>query len=227
MFIAISLHFESVKHVKLQEEYGKERGVKIGKLYGAISGTMEFISLIGLWISPQPRFAIPIFSNLSILIVNFSTPIFHLMISLPLIILGAWISIRGVKATRLEVAETHCTPMELETTGVYSTVRHPQYFGWILVHFGMSILLSVWYSMLFTPVLIALIYLIARIEEEELISEFGEEYADYQKKVPMLIPNFPKKIINDKSTESQPTSYPSGNELLTNKLRVAPIKKIM
>ena len=128
MSIALFLHYKSVEHVKLKKKYGKERGVKIGKIYGTISGTMEFIFLIGLWISPQPRFTIPIFSNVSILIGNFSTPILHLTISLSMIILGAWIAIRGVKATRLEVAETHCAPEKLETTGVYSIVRHPQFF---------------------------------------------------------------------------------------------------
>ena len=190
MFTAILLHLKSVEHIKLQKKYGKERGVKIGKIYGTISGTMEFIILIGLWISPQPRFVIPIFSNPAIPIFNFSTPILHLMISFLLIIPSAWIAIRGVKATKLEVAETHCAPKKLETAGVYSIVRHPQYFGWILAHVGMSILLSVLYSMLFTQILIALIYLISKKEEDELIKEFGEEYKDYQKRVPMLIPKF-------------------------------------
>jgi len=160
MFIAIPLHVESVQHIRHQKKYGKERGVKIGKIYGTISGTMEFISLVGLWISPQPKFTIPTFSNLSISIDNFSIPLLHLMISLPIITLSAFVAIRGVKATKFEVAETHCTPKKLETTGVYSIVRHPKYFGWILAHVGMSILLSVWYSMLYTPILIVLIYLI-------------------------------------------------------------------
>ena len=188
MFIAIPLHFKSVEHIEYEKKYGKEKGVRIGKIYGTISGTMEFIFLVGLWISPQPRFTIPIFSNLSISIANFSAPIVHLIISLPIVMLGGWIAIRGVKATRLEVAETHCTPKKLETTGPYSIVRHPQYLGWILAHVGFSILLSVWYSMLFTPILIAVIYSISKKEEAELIREFGKEYTDYQKEVPMMIP---------------------------------------
>jgi len=188
MFIAIPLHFKSVEHIEHQKKYGKEIGVKVGKIYGTISGTMESIFLVGLWISPQPRFTIPIISNLSISIANFSTSILHSMISLPLIMLGAWIAIRGVKAVRLDVAETHCTPKRLETTGVYSIVRHPQYLGWILAHVGISILLSVWYSMLFTPILIAIIYIISKKEEDELVREFGKEYQDYQKEAPMMIP---------------------------------------
>jgi len=189
MFIAIPLHFKSVEHIEHQKKHGKERGVKIGKIYGTISGMMESIFLAGLWISPQPRFTIPIFCNLAISIADFSIPILHLIIASPLILIGAWIAIRGVKATRLEVSETHCTPNKLETTGVYSIVRHPQYLGWILAHVGFSILLSVWYSMLFTPILIAIIYMISKKEEHELIREFGEEYEDYQKEVPMMIPH--------------------------------------
>ena len=187
-FIVIFLHFKSVEHTKLQEEYGKEKGVKLGKIYAAISSS-EFIFWVGLWILPQPIFAIPIFSNSVISIAGLSIPILHLIISLPLIMVGAWFGIEGVRGTGMELAETHCSPKKILNTGTYSTVRHPQYFGWILAHIGISVLLSVWYSMLFTPVLIALIYLISKKEEDELVKEFGKEYEDYKKQVPMLIPD--------------------------------------
>ena len=189
-FIAIPLHFKSVEHTKLQKKYGKKKGIKVGKICGTISGTVEFIILVGLWVSPQPTFVIPIFSNLAISIVNLSIPILHLIISLPLTAVGAWFGIEGVRATGMKVAETHCLPKKIVTTGVYSIVRHPQYLGWILAHIGISILLSVWYSMLFTPVLLALIYLISKKEEDELIEEFGKEYEDYRKEVSMLIPRW-------------------------------------
>lgn len=189
-FIVTFLHFKSVEYIRLQEKYGEDKGIKIGKIYGSISGTMEFILLIGLWISPQPKFVIPLFANITISIVNWSIPIIHLIIFLPLTAVGAWFGIAGVRATGMEAAETHSRPEKILTTGVYSTVRHPQYFGWILAHIGISILLSVQYSMLFTPVLVVLIYLISKKEEEELIKEFDEEYKMYQKEVPMLIPRW-------------------------------------
>jgi protein-S-isoprenylcysteine O-methyltransferase Ste14 len=44
--------------------------------------------------------------------------------------------------------------------------------------------------MLFTPVLLILIVLIARKEEDELIKEFGKGYLDYRKDVPMMIPGW-------------------------------------
>lgn len=189
LFVTVPLHFRSVEYTKLQKKYGKKKGVKIGKIYGTVSGTMQFIFLIGLWISPQPRFTVPIFSK-SISLLNRSIPILHLIISLPLIVVGAWFGIQGVRTTGIEVAETHCAPEKLETTGVYSIVRHPQYFGWILTHVGFSIFVSSWYSALFTPILIALIYLISKKEEDQLTKVFGKEYENYHEKVPMLIPTF-------------------------------------
>jgi len=41
--------------------------------------------------------------------------------------------------------------------------------------------ISAWYSMLLTPVLPVLTYLVSKKEEDELIKEFGKEYEDYQK----------------------------------------------
>ena len=90
------------------------------------------------------------------------------------------------------MAETHRTD-KIVTTGVYSIVRHPQHLGALLAHVGISFLFSAWYSLLFTPLMVALIYLISRKEEEELIREFGKEYEDYKKKAPMLLPRLKEK----------------------------------
>lgn len=185
----IPLHFLSVEHLKLQKRYGREKGTKIGEIYGLISGWGFFFFWMGIWISSQPKFTIPILQNLSVLltVIDFSIPLLHLIICIPFLVLGAWIAIKGVKETTLKVAETHRTET-IVTTGVYSTVRHPQYLGGLLAHVGISFLLSAQYSLLLTPLMVVLIYLISKKEEEELIREFGKEYEDYKKKVPMLIP---------------------------------------
>ncbi len=185
--VAIFLHFRSVEHTKLQEKYGNDKGTKIGKNYAMLSSS-EFIFWIALFILPQPTFTIPILSNSVITVADLSIPIVHLVVSLPLIAVGAWFGIEGVRETGMELAETHCSPKKILDKGIYSIVRHPQYFGWILAHIGISILLSVWYSMLFTPVLIVCVYVISKKEEVELIREFGEEYAHYKENVPMLVP---------------------------------------
>jgi protein-S-isoprenylcysteine O-methyltransferase Ste14 len=179
----------SVEHLKLQELYGLEKGAKVGEIYGLISGWGLFFFWMGMWVSPQPRFSIPLLRNLSVLvpIVNFSIPLFHLIIFIFFLVLGAWLAIKGLIETTLRVAETHRTE-KIIARGVYSVVRHPQYLGGLLSHVGISFLFSAWYSLLLTPLMVIVIYLISKKEEEELIKEFGIEYKDYKKKVPMLIP---------------------------------------
>jgi len=190
----IPLHFLSVEHLKLQEKYGKEKGTKIGEIYGLISGWGFFFFWMGIWVSPQPRFTTLILENLSILlpVVNFSIPLLHLIICIPFLILGAWLAIKAVRETTLKAAETHRTE-KIVTTRVYSIVRHPQYLGGLLAHIGISFLLSAWYSLVSTPLMIVLIFLISWKEEKELIREFGKEYEDYREKVPMLMPTLRRK----------------------------------
>jgi protein-S-isoprenylcysteine O-methyltransferase Ste14 len=193
VIVVIPLHFLSVEHLKLQEKHGKERGIKRGEIYGLISGWFFFIFWMGLWFSPQPRFTIPILQDVSVIIpvINFSITMLHLIICTPVLVLGAWLGIKGVQETTLRVAETHRTE-KIVTGGVYSVVRHPQYLGGLLAHVGISFLLSAWYSLLVTPLMIFLVYLISWKEEEELVREFGKEYDDYKKNVPMLLPKIKK-----------------------------------
>jgi protein-S-isoprenylcysteine O-methyltransferase Ste14 len=183
-----------VNHLKFQKKFGKEKGMKITKIFGYISGWGFFLFLFGIWLSPQPRFRIPFLQEIliSIPIINSSISIFHFMISVPIILLGAWFGIVGVKEITLKVAETH-KPEKVINSGIYSKIRHPQYFGAILSHIGISLLLSVLYSLLFTPLIIFLIYLMSWKEEKELKKEFNEDYEDYKKHVPMLIPRLKKR----------------------------------
>jgi protein-S-isoprenylcysteine O-methyltransferase Ste14 len=145
--------------------------------------------LFGIWLSPQPRFIFPILKDLEILVplIDFSIPLIHIAIFIPIIIVVLYFALYGVKEVGLKVAETHRAEKVI-TTGVYSVTRHPQYLGALLAHLAISILLSALYSFLLTPFMIVYLYLIAWKEEKELIKEFGKEYEDYKAKVPMLIP---------------------------------------
>ena len=191
VIVSIPFLFLSYEHVKLWEKYGKEKGAKIGERYGSISGDLIFISFIGIFLSPQPRFIVPIFQNLIIRVpvINFSIPLIHLLISIPFIWLGVWLLINAVKSLSRKVSETHRVEKVI-TTGIYSSIRHPQHLGWFLVQVGFTLLLSGWYALLASPLIFGLLYLISRKEEAELTKEFGEEYVAYKKGVPMFIPGF-------------------------------------
>jgi len=205
IIVIVPVHFLSVEHLKLEERYGERKGKRIGEILGLISGWGLFLFWIGIWVSPQPRFIFPFSRNLLTLfpVADFSIPLFHLIIAMPFIAVGAWFGIKGVGELNLRVSETHRTE-RIVTIGVYSIVRHPQYLGGLLTHIGISFLLSALYSLLSTPLITTLVYLISRKEEEELIKEFGKEYEDYKKRIPMLIPRLGKQPIHNllKKTES-------------------------
>ena len=130
--------------------------------------------------------------NIIIPFINFSIPIFYLLISVPFILVGAWFGLASVKETTLKVAETHRTE-KIVSTKIYSLIRHPQYCGGLLAHIGISFLLSSLFSLAFTPLVILLNFLVAWKEEKELIKEFGDMYKKYREKVPMFVPKFKKR----------------------------------
>ena len=73
--------------------------------------------------------------------------------------------------------------------GPYKLVRHPSYSGLLLLFCGYGIALQNWLSLLVAVSLplVALLYRI-RIEEAALVSSFGSEYIEYQKRTKKLIP---------------------------------------
>ena len=197
MCFMVPLHFLSVEHLKFQKKYGVDKGNKVTGILGLTSGWGFFIFWFGIWISPQPQLLIPFLQNPSINIpfINFSISVFYLLISIPFILIGAWFGIGSVKVTTLKVAETHRTE-KIVSSKIYSLIRHPQYLGGILAHIGISFLLSSFFSLIFTPLVIFLNFLVAWKEEQELIKEFGKDYEKYKERVPMFFPKLKKQKKN-------------------------------
>ncbi|TFG32394.1 isoprenylcysteine carboxylmethyltransferase family protein [Candidatus Thorarchaeota archaeon] len=188
----IPFHFLSVEHSKLEGKYGADKGEKIGSILGMISGWGIFVFLIGLWISPQPQFLVPILQNIIFItpllgLLVLQTPLVHLLVGIVFLMPGALFGIKGVTEIGLKESETH-RPDKVITTGLYSRMRHPQYTGAILSHVGITFILSSFYSLLVTPLVIVVNYILCWKEEKELVREFGEEYEHYKKTVPMFIP---------------------------------------
>jgi protein-S-isoprenylcysteine O-methyltransferase Ste14 len=81
------------------------------------------------------------------------------------------------------------------TTGIYAHVRHPQYLGFLLLTLGMNLEWTTFFTVLLWPVIIVLYYRLARSEEKYSEEQFGEEYREYKRKVPMFIPRIRKKSV--------------------------------
>lgn len=79
---------------------------------------------------------------------------------------------------------------KLVTDGVYAWVRHPQYAGLFLITIGFLIQWPSLTTLIMWPILIFAYYNLAMREEKDMIKLFGNEYLEYQKKVPAFIPRF-------------------------------------
>ena len=84
--------------------------------------------------------------------------------------------------------QIHRAKGELVISGLYSRVRHPQYFALFLITVGMFVQWPTIITAATWPILIFMYYRLARKEEKEMESLFGDEYMDYKRQVPMFFP---------------------------------------
>jgi protein-S-isoprenylcysteine O-methyltransferase Ste14 len=86
---------------------------------------------------------------------------------------------------------------ELFQKGLHSYVRHPLYLGTFFLIWGLFLVFP-YISLLVTNTIITLYTLIGIVyEEKKLIMAFGEKYTRYKEQVPMLIPKFRKRSLNN------------------------------
>ena len=79
----------------------------------------------------------------------------------------------------------------LNTTGVYSVVRHPLYVGNFFIWLGVSAFVRCWWLSLIFILLFVLFYeRIIFTEEEFLRKEYGKVWEDWAARAPMFLPRF-------------------------------------
>ena len=73
---------------------------------------------------------------------------------------------------------------QLVTSGVYRFTRNPMYVGMSFAYAGLALSLNTVWCLLFLPVALVSVYVLAiRPEERYLSRKFGEQYHRYSKKV--------------------------------------------
>lgn len=76
----------------------------------------------------------------------------------------------------------------LVVTGIRHHVRHPIYLGHLLEMFGWSIGTGLLVCWALTGFAIMTGIVMIKKEEEELVGRFGEDYREYQRRVPAIAP---------------------------------------
>lgn len=77
---------------------------------------------------------------------------------------------------------------KLTTDGIYSKIRHPLYSGMILVLLGLVVYVNTLAALASTLCILVYFPLGIFLEEKKLITQYGEAYLRYRKKVKALIP---------------------------------------
>jgi protein-S-isoprenylcysteine O-methyltransferase Ste14 len=92
----------------------------------------------------------------------------------------------GLRQVWLYLNGRDYSPLAFKTPNLYQQVRHPLYVGWLLAFWATPIMTSAHFFF----ALITTIYILMAIqwEEKDLVAMHGQAYADYQQRVPMLIP---------------------------------------
>lgn len=76
----------------------------------------------------------------------------------------------------------------LATGGLYGIVRHPQYAGIFLALFGQIIHWPTIITLALFPIIVGIYVHLALSEEKELVQKYGDQYRQYQRRVPMFFP---------------------------------------
>ena len=85
----------------------------------------------------------------------------------------------------------------LNSTGIYSMVRHPLYLGNITTYIGWAVFTGIiWLVPVFLVLFVAYYRLIIYAEEQFLTRKFGQAYLDWRKQTPLLLPAFWKYKAN-------------------------------
>lgn len=76
----------------------------------------------------------------------------------------------------------------LATQGVYARIRHPQYVGFASIMFGFLLQWPTLLTVAMFPILMIAYARLARVEERDMVSQFGEAYQRYMDTTPAFVP---------------------------------------
>jgi methanethiol S-methyltransferase len=91
----------------------------------------------------------------------------------------------GLRQVWLHLLGHPYAPLKFRTPGLYRIVRHPLYVGWLLVFWSAPVMTLA--HLVFAIATTTYIFIAIQFEERDLV-RFHAEYAEYRRRVPMILP---------------------------------------
>jgi protein-S-isoprenylcysteine O-methyltransferase Ste14 len=142
-----------------------------------------FLVFMAVWITDSFFFKYSSFPN------NYIPLAVQISFGVIFLIISGYLAMAGMKAVFGEVRES---PV-LVRKGVFAVIRHPIYMSEILLYLGMLFFSTSLAAVGVWVVGIAFFHYISRYEEKVLLAQFGDEYRQYMKDVPMYLPRLRRR----------------------------------
>jgi len=153
---------------------GNRDRTALQKVFVALGALLGFLAL-ALPLFEQPVFVIPL--------INYG-------LGIPLAVSGLVGRVYPMVYLQRQGTTTAMDSVKkLVDSGPYAWVRHPQYTAGFVLLLGWFLAWGAWYALGFLPIIAAMIYAQALIEEKYILEKmFGESYAASKERVGMLLP---------------------------------------
>ena len=92
----------------------------------------------------------------------------------------------GLRQVYLAAREKPYTNLDFRTRSLYRLVRHPLMLGFLIAFWSAPTMTAG--HLLFAVGMTSYILVAVQIEERDLVAELGDQYRDYRRDVPMLLP---------------------------------------
>ena len=109
----------------------------------------------------------------------------------------------GLRQVYLAWRGTPYTSLDFRTSLLYRVVRHPLMLGFIVAFWATPTMTAG--HLLFAVATTAYILIAIQLEEHDLTAALGDQYRDYRRRVPMLVPGLHRRGDNAMPADNSPT----------------------